>query len=237
LGVTGAASAIVFNAGYLLLFNIGVVDALSLHDALYWIALASFTGNLVLMAAVRRQWKWEPLCGWFLLAMLPTVALFTLLLPALDTQILLALLLPALVVSGFILGIQGLRERLAPDAAKIVAVPSGVVSGCLAGLFGMGGPVAFLLIANTTSDPSVFRNRILTIGLASSALRVVLLVAAGALTTQLAVVFGATLPFIVAGIVLGHRTHPFLSARSFRLLLAGLVIVAGASTVLEGRLQ
>jgi hypothetical protein len=48
MGISGAANAIVFNALFLTLANVGILGSLDIHDALYWLAFASLAGGIFL---------------------------------------------------------------------------------------------------------------------------------------------------------------------------------------------
>jgi hypothetical protein len=75
-GVTGAASAIVFNACLLVAFALGWPGDLTLADGLYWLAVADLFSSAIMWAALRRTVKPEPLTVRLLLGMIPTIILF-----------------------------------------------------------------------------------------------------------------------------------------------------------------
>lgn len=233
-GLTGAASAIVFNAGLAVLVAAGLSGGLSLRTGLYWMALANAIATIVLLAALARSIRFDRLTVLLLVGVVPTTIVFSALLPSVDLRGL-RLLLGLGVVLG---GIQLLRGDIGISmqpgrVGLIAALPIGAVAGLLGGLFGMAGPMLMLALGRWTAEPTAFRVRFTTITAAANLVRVPVLVGAGVYGTDDLRLLLLTLPAVGAGLGLGFWAHRQVSARTFRMLLGVLVAVAGALTVLQ----
>lgn len=232
-GVTGAASAIVFNAGVLSALALGVAGGLSLLDALYWIALADVFANLILAFILRRELRLEKLTVLVIVGMAPLVVLFAALLPVFNLYWLTLVLAVAVTGGGIYLA---MRKDLPPANPRTLvrwALPTGAAAGVLGGLFGMGGPVIFILLSRASDHPSVFRRRALLITIAAAATRLVTLILTGAIGTLHLEWFLVAAPVIVASLFAGIYVHHKVRPRPFRLILGGLVMLAGLGGLLR----
>src|SRR5690349_21234725 len=99
-GLTGAASAIVFNAALAILVATGLSGGLSLRTGLYWMALANAIATVVLLAALARQIRFDRLTVLLLAGVVPTTVLFSYLLPSVDLRGLQLLLGVGVVLGG-----------------------------------------------------------------------------------------------------------------------------------------
>jgi uncharacterized membrane protein YfcA len=233
-GLTGAASAIVFNAALAVLVAVGLSGGLSMRTGLYWMALANAIATVVLLAALARSIRFDRLTVLLLVGVVPTTVVFSYLLPSVELRGL-QLLLGMGVVLG---GIQLLRDDIGISmqpgrTALIAALPIGAAAGLLGGLFGMAGPVLLLTLGRWTADPAAFRVRFTTVTAAANVVRVPVLVAAGAYATDDVRLLLLSLPALGAGLALGFWAHRYVSARTFRALLGALVAAAGLLTVTQ----
>lgn len=233
-GLTGAASAIVFNAALAVLVAAGLSGGLSLRTGLYWMALANAAATIVLLAALARSIRIDRMTVFLLLGIVPTTVLFSLLLPTVDL-LGLQLLLGLAVTLG---GIQLLRGDIGISmdpgrTALIAALPIGAVAGLLGGLFGMAGPVLLLALGRWTADPSAFRVRFTTIAAASNLVRVPVLIGAGVYGADDVRLLLFSLPAVGVGLALGFWAHRRVSARAFRVLLGVLVAAAGILALVQ----
>jgi uncharacterized membrane protein YfcA len=233
-GLTGAASAIVFNAALAILVASGLSGGLSLRTGLYWMALANAIATVVLLAALARQIRFDRLTVLLLAGVVPTTVLFSYLLPSVDLRGL-QLLLGVGVVLG---GIQLLRGdfgiSMQPGRAGLIAaLPIGAVAGLLGGLFGMAGPVLLLALGRWTAEPAEFRVRFTTVTAAANLIRVPVLIASGVYASDDVRLLLLSLPAIAVGLALGFCAHRQVSARAFRIVLGALTAVAGVLTVAQ----
>jgi uncharacterized membrane protein YfcA len=233
-GLTGAASAIVFNAALAVLVATGLSGGLSLRTGLYWMALANAVATIVLLAALARQIRFDRLTVLLLAGVVPTTVLFSYLLPSVDLRGL-QLLLGVGVVLG---GIQLLRGDLGLSMQPggwglIAALPIGALAGLLGGLFGMAGPVLLLALGRWTAEPAAFRVRFTTVTAAANLVRVPVLIAAGVYGREDLRLLLLSLPAVGAGLALGFWAHRQVSARAFRMVLGALTAVAGVLTVAQ----
>jgi len=232
-GITGAASAILFNALFGLELALGLVGGLTLLDGLYWIAMGDMLASLTMLVFLRREIRLEPYVLRLLATSVPIAVVLALLLPRMDLEILTVGLGIVLLGSGLYLGRP--RELRVWDTTTLRrrAVPFGVATGILSGLYGMPGPVAVVYLAHGGPNPSVFRARTTLVSSVWSSVRVVVLLASGAVGLDATIRFGVTIPVILAGLGLGAWLHPYFDARTFRLVLATIVGVAGMALLVD----
>lgn len=233
-GVTGAASAIVVNGALLVLITTEVFPREMLRDGLYWLALADLTAGLAMALRLRHELVWEPLTAKMLSGYLPISALFTVLLVSVSLAILEAALAVALVIVGLFSVARPRPEPVSDELVRKLALPVGAAAGVLGGLFGMGGPVAMLLLQRAGGGSATFRRRATFIMTSNNVLRVIILGGLGAFSASHFAWLLITMPFIAAGLFVGFWIHTRLDARLFRSLIAVLVMLAGV--VALGRL-
>jgi uncharacterized membrane protein YfcA len=226
-GITGAASAVVFNSFLAVLLALGLLGDLTLLDGLYWISMADFLASVVLAVVIRRELRLEPFIRRFLLFSMPIGVVLAIALPRLDVAALAAGLGVALIGAGVYLTVR--RDVVAWDTATLHrrALPAGLAAGLLSGLYGMAAPVVVVLLAHGGPDTSRFRARATVIALAFSSARVVTLIAVGAIGIDRMVDFAATAPVVLAGLAIGIWLHPKVGPRVFRATLGIAVLLAG----------
>lgn len=232
-GATGAASAIVFNAGLLSALALGLAGGLTLLDGLYWIAVADViaSGGLALM--LRKHLKLEKLTVLMLVGMVPVTVVFTLLLPQLNLRWLSLVLALAVFGGGVYLAMRRDLPPASPSAVNLLAVPTGAIAGVLGGLFGMGGPVVFILLSRASSDPSEFRGRTIVITNVAGITRLLALAATGVYTVQHMKWLGFALPVIFLALLGGMWAHHRIKPKPFRIALGALVALAGVGGLLR----
>jgi uncharacterized membrane protein YfcA len=226
-GVTGAASAIVSNACFLVILAGGSVAGLTLLDAIYWIALVDVAATLLLAWPIRHQLMLDPIARRFILGAVPVNVAFTLLLPRVDLAVLGLGLGVAVAAAGLYLAYR----RSAPPVPEPVLRPwapaVGAASGVLGGLYGMGGPVAILFLSRLEDDPTRFRARVTSIFAITGSIRLIVLFLAGSYTPLLLAWGFLSLPAIALGLAIGFRVHRYVEPVQFRLILGVLVALAG----------
>lgn len=232
-GVVGAASAIVFNALLLVALALGYGADITLADGLYWLAIADMFSSTVMWAAMRRDVKFEPLTSRLLIGMIPTVAIFAVVLTRIDVLWLSLLLSLAVIGAGVWLASRSRDLPADPERITRLAFPTGLLAGVLGGLFGMAGPVFFLLLHGASSDPSLFRRRAVLVTVVTNPVRLISLVALGAVEVRHLTWFGWSVPGILVAMLLGAWLHRYVKPRPFRVVLGVLVSLAGLGGLLR----
>lgn len=233
-GMTGAGSAIVFNAMFVILFSFGWTAGLTLHEGLYWMAIANAFGALVMGGSLRHSLHLDRLTALFLLGMLPSSAVFAFALTRMEGSDLALLLAVVVTASGIYLAAKPRPAPADPARLRKVAFPVGLASGVIGGLYGMGGPISFLLFsAADPHDTSLFRARLTMVTLGSNFLRLAVLASQGVYTTERVVMAGATLPAVLLGIFVGMWTHRFVKPGPFRAVLGTLIAIAGIVALVQ----
>jgi uncharacterized membrane protein YfcA len=232
-GITGGASAIVFNALFGLGLAFGLTGGLTLLDGLYWVALGDLVTGFVLLVTLRSQIRFEPFLVRYLLVSLPINVAATVALPSLDISLLSLGLGVSLVAGGVYLA--GRRHMGLWDGPTLVrrALPFGIAAGVLGGLYGMAGPVTVVYLVHAGSDPGRFRARVTLLSVFWSTFRVSTLLLTGAVAGGQLLTFAITVPAVLAGLAIGFRIHPHVGPARFRVGLGLTVALAGV--VLVGR--
>lgn len=232
-GITGAASAIVFNAIFLVLVALDLVAGLTVRDGIYWIALANALASVFMGGALARSWRPERFVLLLMAGSLPMNVIFTLLLPEIDTGGLTAAMAAVIMLTGIFLATRGERAPLSERTLNRLAVPIGITAGILGGLFGMAGPALFLLLSSAGSDPTLFRARVTLINSTSSILRLGVLATQGVYTADRLGAFALSAPAVLVGIAVGMYAHRFVRPGPFRIVLGALVSLAGALALVQ----
>jgi len=228
-GITGAASAVVFNAGLLLALAFSLAGSFTLEDGLAWVALTDALSGLVMLVVLRREIRLEPFVMRMLAGVLPTCILFTFVLTVSAPRALSLVLAVVLALCGLWLCLR--RDAfgsMPPQRALKLAAPVGLLAGVIGGLFGMAGPITFLLLGPASASPSEFRRRTVLIFAVVNFVRVAQLAAMGEYTLPRLTLAAWTLPVVAGALLLGMALHRFVKPGPFRLGLGMIVVLAGA---------
>lgn len=230
-GLTGGGSAIVFNACLLVAFMVGITGALELKDGLYFMAGADLVVSLAMALLLWRELKPDKLTLLYIGGFVPVAAVFTMLLPGLKLEYLTLLLAVAVTGAGLWLALRA-EQPPAPRTMMLkLAAPLGAIAGVFGGLFGMAGPVTFLLFTMANSDPGVIRRRIVLFAVVANIARVCVLAHEGVYTTTRLEWVAWALPFMLVGMGAGMWLHRKVKPRPFRVTLGVLVALAGLAAV------
>lgn len=232
-GLTGAASAIVFNAILLCAIALGWAGDLTLIDGLLWMAVADLVASVSLAMMQFGNWRIEKLTSLLLAGMLPVMAVFAWLLPRVDVSILTPILALAVTGAGVWLLMRKDGKTGDPKTLARWAFPIGLIAGVFGGLFGMAGPIFILLLSKASDDTKVFRGRAIVITTAGNLVRISVLSLDQTLTLDHAVGFLWTAPAILGALVLGMICHKWVKPRPFRVLLGLLVMLAGLGSLID----
>jgi uncharacterized membrane protein YfcA len=210
-----------------LLLAFGLAGGLSLHDAQHWLALTDAVTGLVMLALLRKLAA-DAISTRLVAGYLPTTALFTFILGATAPWILELTLAAALAFAGGWLALRrGVFGSMPPERAARWALPVGMVAGVLGGLFGMGGPIIFLLLAPASRDPAEFRARAVFIFAPANLMRFGILAAAGGYGADMLALAAWSAPVVIASIALGMWLHRKVRPAPFRMGLGLIVAAAG----------
>ena len=193
-------------------------------DVVVVLLLVNLPAELTVAVASRRLIRWRPIAvlGAGIALGIPVG---TWLLRTREPQVILTILGWFLLVVGLaFLRLRGGRDRTLPTAGAPFV---GLVSGVLTGLFGTGGPPLIIWYYLSTAGKGAFRGNLMTIFLLMTIIRVPSYLAGGLVTAPRLWSTAALLPFVAAGAWLGHRLHVRLSERTFRRLVAVLLVVLG----------
>lgn len=110
-----------------------------------------------------------------------------------------------------------------------LALSAGSASGVLAGLFGVGGPPLIAYLQWQGLPKRAFRVTLLTLFLATSAIRVPLYLWRGIAGSEALLSAGLVLPACLLGLYAGQHMHARVSERAFRRGVAVLLALLGVS--------
>ncbi|HRX87093.1 MAG TPA: sulfite exporter TauE/SafE family protein [Phycisphaerae bacterium] len=124
--------------------------------------------------------------------------------------------------------------RTTQRVRNLLAVPVGLVSGVLGGMFGTGGPPVIILLRSYRLDKAAFRATLLAFFFTMTLIRAPLYWRNGTLTTQVLLAAIWLAPGAAAGTAAGMLAHRRLSERKFAVAVAVLLILLGI-LLLAGR--
>lgn len=136
-----------------------------------------------------------------------------------------------LTILGGVLILVGLTFLLLPLHARVQwsawsAPPTGLVSGLLGGLFGIGGPPVIIYYQLSGVDKTVFRASLMAIFLFIAVIRVPSYIVGGLITEPRLWSALAVAPAVLLGAFAGSHIHIHLSESRFRRIVsAGLVLI------------
>jgi uncharacterized membrane protein YfcA len=165
----------------------------------------------------------KPLLPWTALGLIAGV---TLLVKLPQQWVLLTL---GLFIFGYAIYSLAYHDR-ANQCSRWWSIPTGLSGGVISGLFGMGGPMYVVYLARRIGEPVRLRATLATIFSLNAAARLALFLFSG-LLLQIEVWIAALylLPFMVLGLVIGHRIHLKLDRLQIARLVSLLLLGTGVS--------
>jgi uncharacterized membrane protein YfcA len=136
---------------------------------------------------------------------------------------------PALAVFTMVIGINSLlNPRLRKRISSWWCIPTGIVGGSVATVFGAGGPLYATYLSGRLQDKTEIRSTMSALISISAISRAILYAVAGLLLHAAILEGGLALaPFVFIGLKLGHRIHVGLSQEQMRRLVGAIVLVTG----------
>lgn len=143
---------------------------------------------------------------------------------------------PALAVFTMAIGLNSiLNPRLARTISRWWVVPTGIVGGAVATVFGAGGPIYATYLSGRLRDKTEIRATMGALISISALTRAIVYAVAGLLLHAAIFIGGLMLaPFVLVGLRLGNRIHTGLTQEQLRRIVGGIVLVTGASLLLRG---
>lgn len=171
-----------------------------------------------------------------ILAVVPAIALGLALLTYLSSEAtgLLRIALGALVIYGGISVVWRARPLAAPSSTMTLFL-TGAGSGICGGLFGMSGPPLIYQLYRQPIALAAIRDLLLLVFAITSGVRIVLLLLAGRIDTEILLLAAIAVPAVAIGTVVGRRYPPPLSAAVMRRVIF-VVLVGIGSKLIVGEL-
>ena len=219
-----------FGSGLLALGLLALLFA-DIKDPVVLLLLVNLPAEVMVSWRARRDVRWRPI------AMLGAgiavgIPLGAHLLKTADTGLAIVALGWFLVAVGLVfLRLPARRER---DLPRWLAVPTGLASGVLNGLFGAGGPPVIIWYHLTAPNKAAFRGSLMTLFLLMGLVRVPVYAVGGLVTPARLASMAAVLPAVLLGAWIGDRIHIRLGEAAFRRLVAGVLAVLGALLLVRG---
>ena len=143
---------------------------------------------------------------------------------------------PALAVFTMAIGVNSiLNPRLAKRISAWWCIPTGIVGGAVATVFGAGGPLYATYLSGRLQDKTEIRSTMSALISISAISRAILYAIAGLLLHTSILVGGLVLaPFVFIGLRLGHRIHVGLTQEQMRRVVGAIVLVTGALLFFRG---
>jgi uncharacterized membrane protein YfcA len=143
---------------------------------------------------------------------------------------------PALAIFTIAIGINSIAS---PRLRKIISpwwcVPTGVVGGSVATVFGAGGPIYATYLSGRLQDKTEIRSTMSALISISAISRAILYAIAGLLLHKSIIEGGLMLaPFVFIGLTIGHRIHVGLTQEQMRRVVGAIVVVTGTLLLFKG---
>ena len=144
---------------------------------------------------------------------------------------------PALAVFTMLIGLNSiLNPRPKGRISPWWCIPTGVVGGSVATVFGAGGPLYVTYLSGRLEDKTEIRSTMSALISISAFSRAIIYAVAGLLLHAAVLEGGLALaPFVYLGLKLGHRIHVGLTQEQMRRLVGAIVLVTGALLLLLKR--
>lgn len=132
-------------------------------------------------------------------------------------------------------GIHGIANpRVHSTFSRLWCVPTGIVGGAVATIFGAGGPLYATYLSGRLHDKGALRSTISALISISAFARAILYAATGLLLHWAILVGGLVLaPFVVVGLKVGTRIHVGLTQEQMRRAIGGVLVVTGGSLLVR----
>ena len=143
---------------------------------------------------------------------------------------------PALGIFTMAIGLNSIvNPRLHRVISPLWCVPTGILGGAVATVFGAGGPLYATYLSGRLQDKTEIRA---TMGalISISAFTRAIVYAVSGLLLHMAIFLGGLVlaPFVLIGLRLGNRIHLNLTQEQLRRIVGAIVLVTGASLLLRG---
>ena len=143
---------------------------------------------------------------------------------------------PALAVFTMVIGVNSiLNPRLNRTISPWWVLPTGIIGGAVATVFGAGGPIYATYLSGRLQDKTEIRATMSALISISAFTRAIVYAVAGLLLHSAIFMGGLMLaPFVFIGLKLGNRIHTGLTQEQLRRVVGAIVLVTGASLLLRG---
>jgi uncharacterized membrane protein YfcA len=122
-----------------------------------------------------------------------------------------------------------LNPSLGRTISKLWRIPTGIVGGAIATVFGAGGPIYATYLSGRLRDKSQIRSTISTLISISAFSRAVVYAVSGLIHVATLVGGLVLAPFVWTGLKIGNRIHTGLTQEQMRRAVGALLVVTGTS--------
>jgi hypothetical protein len=128
-------------------------------------------------------------------------------------------------------GIHGiLNPSVERHFSRLWCIPTGIVGGAVATIFGAGGPIYATYLSGRLDDKGAMRSTLSALISISAFSRAILYAVTGLLLHSAIFVGGLVLaPFVLIGLKIGSRIHVGLSQVQMRRAIGGVLVLTGGS--------
>lgn len=212
-----------FGSGLIAIAGLTLVG-LDLRDAVVLVLLINIPAEIRIVTRSRRAIEWHGVF-WIALGIGLGIPAGTAILALGDPSALLTVLGGVLVA----IGLAFLRLERSPDRPgwRRAAMPTGLISGVLTGLFGTGGPPLIVFYRLTGATKSTFRGNLMALFLLMTVVRLPVYGITGLITVPRLVTGLAVLPSVALGAWIGQRVHVDLAEGTFRRAVSVALILIG----------
>lgn len=224
-GVCGFASSLVFST--ILSFGINNINITPVD------LILKIPSNLIIAWRGRGAVRWKvclPLAAFVLIGDIPGIFL----LKYADAGWIKIFFGLVIVCMGSGMFLKKAEEK--PDASKTglkpLLVTSGILSGILCGMYGIGALLA-VYVSRVTSDSREFKANICMAYIVDNAFRFIMYLATGIITWQTTVQAMTLFPFMLAGLFLGMKSSRYMEEKTVKKFMNVMLIISGAALMIN----
>jgi uncharacterized membrane protein YfcA len=123
------------------------------------------------------------------------------------------------------------NEEVRKCVNKIWAPVSGIAGGCTGAMFGLNGPPMVLYLTHRPIDKQVFRATLYGLFFVDACYRLILYSFTGLITFDVMRFALYLTPFLIIGLVLGSRLHAKTDEKTFKKIIASILVITGVFLV------
>ena len=226
-GLCGFANTLIFNG--ILSYTANNINISPLEVVL------GYPSNIILVWKERKSlnWKiWLPLTALVVAGSIPGIFL----LKHTDASLLKVIFGIAVIIIGIEMLFREMKSSKSSNkksgGSKIVLVLTGIISGLLCGLYGVGALLA-AYVSRVAENSHEFKANICVVFVVENTIRIILYAATGILTLAVLKQVVILIPFMLAAVFLGMKSSSVLNEKVIKKIVIVLLILSGIVLIIN----